>query len=353
MHLIQPAPAGRRHAVIASFLISILLSVSGCGEPSEASLLARAMQVHDQSIRSLRWTQTLVLEVGTPRALTRTSTQVIDDMGRWRSDFVDLARSASQAEPIEFRGRYAFDGVALSTFDSRGSGTIRAYENDRRTVLAVDCWWGRQVDPTGHRSLPEILLESTDLRIERFSDRHLPILACSAELGPLLASVEVEVDTGHGFAPRSIWIRDRLIRIPYDHFEVEAFEHVGGVWLPSRGTLATRKFQPTPEQTAALTAALDARSLPLHPATLDAATVASYHAALQDAFHHSEAPSLPMVPVLSIEAHYASVNEPIDRSAFDATYPREFLILDTLRDRVKKAGTDEWLPNSAPPRAVP
>jgi hypothetical protein len=118
------------------------------------------------------------------------------------------------------------------------------------------------------------------------------------------------------------------------------------VWLPRRGILETRKFQPTAEQAAALRRALEARSLPLKPDSFDVAMEERYREALLEAFGSEEAPSVPLVPPMTIEAQFTLLNGRLEDSRFHPTYPREYTILDTLRDRIKTAGTNTWIANS-------
>ncbi|MFN0132816.1 MAG: hypothetical protein ACKVW3_09870 [Phycisphaerales bacterium] len=330
-------------------LIICLAHASAAKEPGAARALAQAVQLHDQSVRCLQWSQTVFHEVGTPRELTWPSTQSLDDSGRWRCDVLQrilpTADAKDNKEFIELRSTYALDGRTLFAFDFRGSGTIRSYQNECRIMLSADCWLGRHVDLSRLRTLSELLLDSPDLRIERTSERGLPILACSTQLGEMIVTLEVEVDTEHGFAPRSIWVRDRTIRIPYDHLEVVEFTRISGVWLPKRGRLVTRMFQPAPDEMKSLQGALAARSLPMRPQAYDATTMAAYHAALVEAFQKPEAPSAPMVPPLSITIEYTAVNESIDETTFQAKYPREHGFLDVRRNLVKRAGTDVWVVN--------
>jgi hypothetical protein len=306
--------------------------------------LAQAMLVHDQSIRTMRWTQVVRVNSGRPDELLHHSRQVFDDQGRWRCEF-EKALFGPDDERVTLRGAMFHDGARLVGRDEGSeSGVIRAYSGERTIEPSLDCWLGRNVDVIHGRRLGELLLAADDLELVGQTDRGLPLLAATANITPLVACLEVEVDPEHGFAPRSLTVRDGLIRVPYFRYEVIRFHSVEGVWVPVSGSLESRKFLPTPEQAHKLEEALRERNLgPSNPH--DKGVQAGYREVLLQVFGTEEAPSAELVPLVTMEATRIELNVPITTEELQVDHPRSFTVYDAFRDLVKRAHSDEWVEN--------
>lgn len=307
--------------------------------------LARAMLIHDQSVRTLRWKQVVRLHAGRADELEHLSSQVFDEHGRWRCEF-EKALRGPEGERVTIKGAMYHDGSRLvGRDDSSETGAIREYAGERRSEVALDCWLGRHLDVIHGRRLGELLLAADDLQLAGRSERGLPLIAGTANLTPLVALLEVEIDPDHGFAPRSITVRDRLILVPYFRYEVHRYRKVGDVWIPESGSLETRQYQPTPEQARQLEEALRERGLGRGSNALNAAVQAGYKEVLREVFGSLEAPSSELVPRMTIEATKIEANMEVTEEELLVEYPRAYMVLDAFRDLIKQARSDEWSEN--------
>lgn len=321
------------------------------GEMDDSAELARdlvtAMLVHDASIRTLSWRQTLRLEAGTPRELPFVTDQALDERGRWSCRYVRKLLNPEGGDPIELRGRMVFDGHEVRGYeDTRASGTIRDYAGERVGEVAVDCWLGRHVYGDAEERLGELLLRSKDLAFRGMSPGGLPIVGGTAVLKHVVAEVEVEIDPDHGFAPRNITVRDRAIRVPYWQYTTTEYVCIDGIWLPRAGRHVSRKFNPTDEEWQRFVGALRSRGLSRLSDVLDPAVQAAYLDAIREAFGATEVRSEPLVPDMVVEADFRRVNAPLDDAEFILEFPLDYAILDSFRDLIKPAGTRDWLPNA-------
>lgn len=307
--------------------------------------LSQALLVHDESIQTLSWSQTLYLRAKTPDELRHDSSQMFDDRSRWFGAF--RGESQSPDGIIVLEDRMFYDGSrVIGLSDTNKSGTVQEYAGHRRNKEGIDCWLGRNEDISGQMRLGETLLASPDLHLSHYSSNNLPVVACTADMfGQLIALLEVEIDPEHDFAPRSITIRDRAIRLPYYHYEILEFVRVDDTWLPKRGRLVTRKFQPDKQMIQRFQEAQTANDLHGDIDVRDPAVQKRYLAALRAAFNADEAPSQPLVPPMEVEARDFVLNKPIDAARFIAPLPQDYFILDIFHDMVKKAGSDQWTEN--------
>lgn len=242
-------------------------------------------------------------------------------------------------------GRYVFDGHELYGLDPMlKSGTIRGYSGERVTEAGIDRWMGRHLH-LADQSLAEMLVAAPDLALGGYSERGLPIITATVDMTPLLAFVEVEIDPEHGFAPRTILIRDRAMRTPYYRYTTTEFVNVAGAWLPAKGRLETRQADATAEQGMRLDAALRARGLSKTSDHRNAEVQEAFAEALREAFGVPEHPSAEMAPPIEVEVVYEQINALVDESEFRVELPEAYLVYDSLRDLVKRAGSSRWESN--------
>lgn len=308
--------------------------------------LAQAMLVHDRSIRTLEWDQVLRLEAGTPRESPWETRQSFDERGRWACRYNEQLRRSSDGSIVVLRGRMVFDGHAMSgTEETQESGTIEDYVGNRRTEAGIDCWLGRHVDGWGQKRLGEFLLDATDLHMEGPSSEGRPVVGATVVLNEVKAHVQVEIDPEHGFAPRSITIRDRAIGMPYWRYETTEFIEVDGIWLPCRGRHQTARFAPQPGEAERFQEALRSRGLSRQSDTLNPAVQAGYAEVLKEVFGRDEARSAPLVPPMEVEATYRNVNRPVEDAEFTLQFPVGYEVFDAFRNLVKRRDSTEWKKN--------
>ncbi len=338
-----------------------LLVVSGsCGRESPgtppaasqddlAHCLVAAMLVHDLSILEAEWTQ--VQDIGEdahPGVIE--SHQAFTADGKWSCQYTTRTQSADGSERVQ-KDHVVFAGQELHGCSLTGRGcTIRPWGGQSQSYMSIEVFLGRFVAGNGYKRLGEALLAATDLHMGPPSARGLPVVVATGPAGQLAAEFEVEIDPEHGFAARTIVVRDLLIRLPYARFEVMEFVENDGCWLPARGVATSRKFSPTPEEWKRFSDALAAESKDIPAATPEdpypTAIRVAHARALRTAFDADEAPSHPLVPPQRLEWKYLSVNKPLPDALFTFTFPQEFRAYDGLRDRVKPAGSETWTPQS-------
>lgn len=317
------------------------------GAPAEqfARQLATALQVHDQSVRTLDWEQTQRIG-NTPgaEAVIR-SHQWLDERGRWACRHEDKLRENDGFAPLHTEYLF-FDGQWLKGWDENSkSGSINGYNGNRQQLAGIDGWFGRHVDVASHQRLSEYLLAAKDLRVARWSENGLPVLEATAELRYYVALLEVEVDPAHGFAPRSITMRDRLVRVPYFRCTVTEWTRVGELWLPCKGEYEARALKMSNEQAVRFAEELAAAGLSRDSDRFSPEVQAGFVAVLQRVFGSDEAPSAPRVPHTVVEAQYLGVNVDLGDKLFTARFPAAFHLYDTIHDFIRPPDAADWMFN--------
>lgn len=304
--------------------------------------LALALLVHDNSVRTLDWDQVVTWEAEGLGPVSYESHQFFDDLGRWGADATEHIRRGD-GSPVTIHAQRRFDGHRLMTCDiDKRSGIINEYGGERRGSEGVDCWLGRHIDVTGQKRLGELLAQSKDLALRGSSERGLPRIAATVLVYSLIAELEVEVDPEHGFAPRSITVRDRAVRVPYYRYETTSFVRVDDVWLPESGTVETRCYTPTPEQAAALKAALASRGCSKESDITKPEVQAVYAEVIPQVFGKDEASSSWLVPPKEIHATFRAVNRRIPAGLFVLDFPIDYSVLDRFNGLVKESGSTAW-----------
>ncbi|MCC6660028.1 MAG: hypothetical protein IT437_03990 [Phycisphaerales bacterium] len=274
-----------------------------------------------------------------------TSSQGFDSTGRWYREQDEVVHPPGKPD-YSLRGRCAWDGFALTGVDDLSrTGTIQEYTGWRMPEMGPDCWFGRQFDVSSGRTLPEFLLTAPDLRMGPVSSNGLPVICATVENIQFIATVEIELDPEHGFAPRSLTYRDATIRVPYDRYEVLEFERHGDLWLPRRGRLETRYFHMTTEQSAAFREAKQRHGLTPASDARDPGVQAEYRRVLREAFGADEAPSAVMVPAIEVTWTYTNVNGAVPAQEFTVPFPEDYNVLNCFTNRVRKPGEAEWVDN--------
>lgn len=338
-------------------LVGVLVPVSTAPGQQEAVVdnqrfaqsLVRAMQVHDRSVRSMEWDQVLLLAVGTPGETAVRTHQAWDETGRWACD--DVVELRPDGVPVALRERTIFDGQWVRGYEqTQRGGTIQEDSGHRVRGTGIDAWFGRHVDMHCQKTLSEYLLEADDLRFAGFSAKGLPCVEATADLMLYVALVQVEIDPDHGFAPREIVLRDRAIRLPYYRFTVLDWAFESGVWLPRVGDFETRCFKPTAEQARKFGLALAAHGLSSRTSDCHTKVVQdAYLSVLREAFDADEAASVPLEPVMRCTATNIRVNVPIDEAIFQLEFPPDYLVLDVVRERLRKPHANAWIDNGPKP----
>ena len=150
---------------------------------------------------------------GSSEDATYESEQCFDSRNRWTSTTHNKLYSKGQAKFVSVSSSMYFDGVRFTTIDNnRHTFLVSDYRGQRRTEAGVDCWLGRHVDLCGQFRLGELLLAAADLSRVADSKEGLPVVSGTVQLTQVVALLEVEIDVRHGFAPRTITIRDAGLR---------------------------------------------------------------------------------------------------------------------------------------------
>ncbi len=316
--------------------------------------VARAMLIHDGSIRSLDWTQTIRYDVPPPTQALASSAQCFDERGRWAIDVttrVPAGPTAAPGEEVVLRERMVCDGSRMATFDlGTTTGKLTQYTGQRRSQESVDCWLGRHLEVDAQSRLGELLLGASDLALS-FSARGLPVVSGSVLLDHAASLVEVEVDPDHGFAPRVITVRDRAILVPHDRYETDSYTEIGGIWLPERGTVEKRMFAPTPAESRLFAEAVSRRGLARTSDYSDPEIRRLYADVVQEVYGAREARSAPLAPRKWLEVTYTSLNRAIDEGRFTWSIPEEYRMLDLYIGASKSRGSNQWrstAPNPGP-----
>jgi len=310
--------------------------------------VALAMLVHDGSIRSMEWTQSVEYDVPPPKVFTAESVQCFDEVGRWTMHAVTRllgapgSISGEHAGEIRIEDRMAFDGRRLVTCDEGSkSGNVTDDRGQRRSHDAVDCWLGRHLGEFGRERMGELLLGAPDLTME-YSTRGLPVVSGTVRLENAVFLLQVEVDPARGFAPRTITVRDRALRVPYYRYETTSFICWEGVWLPERGVREARMFAPTPEEATAFRQATAKRGVSRESDFFDPHVQSLFQEAVQEVFGADEARSAPLAPTASLTVRYTTLNQRLDPDRFTWNLSDEYRILDEYTGRFKLPHSAEW-----------
>lgn len=304
------------------------------------------MLAHDLSVRDARWQQVVRADVGAVRESMTVGEYSLETDGRWAGSVVAQLWSSGDTRAI-VRESFAYDGLGVTTGLDHGSktGSIQDYSGTRGGKCVFGCWLGRELDPSGGQRLGELLLSGGDLEYLGVSDVGLPMIGGVVQLYKRRSYVEVEIDPGHGFAPRTIIDRDPKVRVPYATYRVLDYVEVNGVWLPERCRVTTKTFSPSGSQMAALEAALSRRGLSRESDAADHLVREGFRTALVEAFGSDEGPAGELVPEKEVLFLYEAVNTGLDKGAFQIDVPRSYEVLDVFRDHIKPAWSDRWVPN--------
>lgn len=329
-------------ACLAWFILSMIASAAPStepeGEPGLARALATAMLVHDRSVRSAEWTQRMWW------SSVPVEERHVD--AHWRLQGERFARSEHQfgtAPKRNYTDDLHFDGQWFTGWtDSSRSGSIREYQGDLTRGVAILAWIGRDLEGMERATLGELMLDAADLAFVGPDADGRPVIEATVPLEQYIALVQVTLDPEHGYAPREIVARDRLVRVPYRRYVTEEFTRVGDVWLPSKGILRTRYIQADPKDIERFGTLLQARGLSREN-VLDGATQRAYLDVLREVWGTDEIPSAEMVADIHVEARYLQLNIPLDWPP--AQPPPGYLMLDSTRDAVRPPGGEAWVEN--------
>jgi hypothetical protein len=174
-------------SVFAAVVCGGLGAVDPSGENRAlAEDVARAMLVHDQSVRTLEWKQKV--HFFRPDGTLRLGTEhhvVFSETGAYKED----CTSHYEADPEDgspeesIRSCRAFDGNRyIGLGGPSQSGVVRDYGAEQFAFHHLDVWLGRHLDSFGHVRLGTILLRADNLAMD-FSGRGLPVLCRSMGSG--------------------------------------------------------------------------------------------------------------------------------------------------------------------------
>ncbi len=307
-----------------------------------ARALATAMLVHDKTIRSARWSQTIVHNASDGERYPCQSVQGFDAKGRWFCAYEDIGRLRSDGRKVRGKGRVSSDGITVIGLDDIDkSGTVSEYRNQPSAYLGFDCWLGRHIDYQQHRRLGELLLNSKDL-VVLSSDP--PRIQGTVALAGRVSVVEVELDIDHGASPKAITVRDAALRVPLQSYQVDEFIEVAGRWLPRKASLRTRKIDIATDQMQAFQKALEREGLARYMDYSDKAVQAAYHRVVKEVFGQAEAPSSELASPITLSVEYQAINAEIAEEDFVLSIPASYSAYDSVQDLVKPRETNQWSP---------
>lgn len=323
--------------------------IRDAGGPSLARAVAWAMLVHDRSVRSLEWEGTCTIPVDAHPPTVFTSKQAFDDLGRWRMELE--ARWGNPPEGAEAVSRFVYvcDGDRLVAWGwDETNLLVRPGEGEPGSHTGPDSWLGRWVDRQGVHRLGDICLASKDLTAARLEDGAVR-LSCTSAFGRLGGLAEIEADPVHGYAPRRITIKDRLLGVPYYDMRVLAWTFEAGVWLPAEATLDLCQLgSMTPEQRAAFQAAREREGVDRGSDFYDADVQSRFAKVVNEVFGSAGYPYKPMSPTHHSTFRYKAVNGVIPADLFERRIGVGDTAFDGLIDCIKEKGTLDWVPQSPP-----
>lgn len=324
---------------IATFALTV-----GTGEPEGARpahepaavALVRAAAIADTSLRSLNWTQDLIITdpIEGEMALASAS-QGCDDRGRWYwigqwcgrvlddGPFVHTRSSYVSADPLVV---YAWDPDA-------GSGIVRPPDRfERQMYAAVDCLLFRRLDPLNHRTLAELLLDGESLVIREWSADGDPVLEGVTNIAGYMARVDVTLDASKSFLPSKFWMKDVLSSASVADHKVTRWELVAGHWVPTGGELRSFQNGSTEEQLEKFVASLNRVGLTERADPLNLKHRELYRAAVQEAYGEEGIPTKPLgVGAVEVRARDVNVNRGL--SPAHMTLPSGVSFFDAFHQR--------------------
>lgn len=265
---------------------------------SEAVALVRAAAVADTSLRTLNWTQDLLINDSIEGEVALASAaQGCDDRGRWYWIGRWCGRVHDDGPFVHTRSCYiAADPLVVHAWDpDLGSGIVRPPERfERQMYAAVDCLLFRRLDPLNHRTLAEILLDGESLAIRGWSAEGDPTLEGVTNIAGFMARVGVTLDASRSFLPSRFWMRDVLSNARVAEHEVTRWERVDGHWVPTGGVLRSFQTGSTEEQLERFVSSLTRVGLTGRADPLNRKHRELYRAAVLEAYGEDGIPARPL-----------------------------------------------------------
>lgn len=241
---------------------ALIVACVFCQTDAQALAVVSAMEIHEQSVRTLRWHQRVLISTpGEPEFVLSESRQASDSStGAWMCDATWAAQN-DNGEWQRHRSMYATpDGVTYLGRAEAGPGIIRPSDGERHLYRSPEHLMGRWIDRTGEATLWEAMRAGDSLRVEAHEGA-VWRLSCVAEVAGTLVDVRVAADQSLGFALTELEMRDVLSGVPYDRRRATRFEVHDGLNVPVEGDFSNWAAEMNPEQIAALNSELSLRGI--------------------------------------------------------------------------------------------
>lgn len=303
---------------------------------AEAVAIVRAMGAHDASIYSIEWKSDISYPDGHGWKVYQTAEHGMDEMGRWYSHVRFGVEQSPGSLHFFFVHTWTSDGNVqyLYNEDSR-LGAIQPPDRGCLWTPSPVMFLGRLVALNGRRSLSDLMLEGTDLRISK-PENDIGVVQVTAlvDTGGMIGDVEIDIDITKGFMPIRYRLRDALMQYPVEEWTVTRAQLLDGVYVPVEGYRDTYYASLTQEDGNKLEAALDQIGLDFRKSKPDPRVLATrqrYHDAVRLAFGEQGVPHLPVWKTQRLgSTQLLSLNSHIPDDRFVAQIPAGISISDSF-----------------------